>query len=280
MSNWSAWDNHNIWDKVLIQGKPSPVADKTLAIILIICVVVGLPGNAISFAFFIRRKTKNISLSLYSVITVVDCITNLLVIAVAKVLYENRDPGWFRNKHFCKFWAISYEMVTQNSLFLVMMISVTRAISIVRPQYKISRKAVMISIAVYPAEYLLERAFGAHKSIRDIYGFSPDDPICWVNSLSKYGHLIQTLLIAIKVGVPSIITFIAFVLCLNRLYSTKKAGSMDKIYRASLTVALFTLIFLLCNLPYFVGVFLFAIAVNIQHPNYPPGRKYFNFNLL
>ena len=270
-SEWSPWTSHTVYTRDLLGEGYSVSVDTFLGVVMVIFSVIGFIGNAVSFIYFINRTTTNISLKLYSVISLTDSITSLLVIAAAKVLFEKRDPGWFRNIHFCKFWAISYEIACQYSLFLVTMISVTRAITIVRPQYRINVTAVKIALILHPLEYLLERVIGTHEAVRDVYGYSIDDPTCWVTSQLKAGHIAHQILIAAKVGVASIATFVAFVASVVKLGGSKKTGSMEKIYRASATITIFTLVFLVCNLPYFLNMLVYGISVYATYPDYPPG---------
>ena len=270
-SEWSPWTNHRVYTKDFLSQGFSVDVDTFLGVVIVLCGVIGFLGNAVSFIYFINRTTSNISLKLYSVISFTDSITSLLVIAAAKVLFEKRDPGWFWNIHFCKFWAISYEIVCQYSLFLVTLISVTRAITIVRPQYRINVTAVKIALILHPVEYLVERVIGTHQAVQDAYGYSIDDPTCWVTSQSQTGHIIHQILIAAKVGVASIATFIAFAASVAKLGGSKKTGSMEKIYRASVTITMFTLVFLVCNLPYFLNMLVYAISMYATYPAYPPG---------
>ncbi|KAL5271272.1 hypothetical protein ACHWQZ_G001795 [Mnemiopsis leidyi] len=278
-SQWSPWNNHQAYTFDFLGVGPSIEVDTFLGVVLVLCGVIGFLANVLSFIYFINRTTTNISLKLYSVISLTDSITCLLIIAVAKVLFEERDPGWFENINFCKFWAISYEIACQYSLFLVTMISVTRAITITRPQFRINVTAVKIALVIHPVEYLLERAVGTHVAVRDVYGFSVDDPTCWVTSQLKSVHIVHQILIAAKVGVASIATFIAFTASIAKLGKSKKTGSMEKIYRASVTIAIFTLVFLVCNLPYFLNMLVYAISMYLTHPDYPPGvyKKYFMY---
>ena len=279
-SEWSTWDNHAVYTWDALEVGPSKAYDKILGIIIVLCSLIGLPANIISFIHFTKRKTTNISLKLYSVISLTDSIICLLIIAFAKVLFEERDPGWFRNIHFCKFWAIAYEIVSQYSLFLVTMISVTRAITIVKPHYRINTKLVLVALVLYPVEYLLERVIGTHDGVRDTYGYSIDDPVCWVTSQLHYGHIVHQILIAVKVGLASIATVVAFAVSTRKLGRSKNIGSMEKIHRASITITIFTLIFLVCNLPYFFNLFIYGISVHLTFPDYPPGKVILSVHIL
>ena len=268
---WSTWDNHKVWTYDMLQVGPSAPFDKFLGSTLILCTLIGLPGNIISFIYFTKTATANISLKLYSVISFTDSITSLLIIAFAKVLFEGRDPGWFTNIHFCKFWAIAYEMVCQYSLFLVTMISVTRAITIVKPQYRINVTAVKVALILHPVEYLLERVVGTHVGVQDTYGYSIDDPTCWVSSTKRNAHIAHQMLIAFKVGVASVATFIAFAVSVRKLRGHRNVGSTEKIHRASVTITIFTLVFLLCNILYFFNMLVYGISMYVHYPEYPPG---------
>ena len=92
-SEWSTWKNHAVFQVDLLGKGFSDGVDKFLGVVLFLCGVIGFPANVVSFIYFIKRITTNISLKLYSVISLTDCITCILIIADAKVLFEKRDPG-------------------------------------------------------------------------------------------------------------------------------------------------------------------------------------------
>ena len=282
-TEWSTWKNHQAYTVDFLAEGASDTLDTFLGVVLILCGVIGFPANFLSFIYFINRTTTNISLKLYSVISLTDGFTCLLVLADAKVLFENRGPGWFENIHFCKFWAISFEILSQYSMFLVMMISVTRAITIVKPQYKIDKKKVIICLVLFPCEYILERVIGTDNAVQDMYGFSIDHPFCWVNSYKQKVRTIFKTLTALKICLASIAIFLAYLVSMKALFGGSRAGSMDKIHRASITITLFTLIFLICNIPYFFNEVTHTISVYVAFNEYPPGKKFesfYNFNLI
>ena len=153
------------------------------------------------------------------------------------------------------------------------MISVTRAISIVKPHYKISKKMVVICLVLFPCEYILERVIGIHGAVAEMYGFSIDHPFCWVNSYGKVRTVFKTLT-ALKICLASVATFLAYIISMKTLLGGSKAGSMDKIHQASITVTLFTLIFLICNIPYFFNEVIHTISVHVaSEGEYPPGKS-------
>ena len=65
---------------------------------------------------------------------------------------------------------------------------------------------------------------------------------------------------------------------MKTLHGGSKAGSMDKIHQASITITLFTLIsliFLICNIPYFFNEVIHTISVHMAlHHEYPPGKSH------
>ena len=107
-------------------------------------------------------------------------------------------------------------------------------------------------------EYILERVIGIHGAVQEMNGFSIDHPFCWVNSYKKFRTVFKTLT-ALKICLASVAIFLAYLVSMKTLHGGSKAGSMDKLHHASITITLFTLIFLICNIPYFFNEVIHTI---------------------
>ena len=141
-------------------------------------------------------------------------------------------------------------------MFLAMLLSVTRAIAVSLPFYKVSKSAVIGSFVIYSSYMVIVSsvinlfAFSfeyKNEASYCILGYTERDvvaDIMWM--VYSIEHLIIT-------GVPPILAFISFVVCtLNLRKASVSAASQEHNNRASTTIAMFTGLFLICNLPYFV----------------------------
>ena len=72
------------------------VWDKILGTILVLCTVVGMPGNLISLGYFWFTKKKDLATLLYIAICCIDLFTSFAHFPVMIVLLDNR---WVKHKH-------------------------------------------------------------------------------------------------------------------------------------------------------------------------------------
>ena len=268
MSNGTTYNSH-VYMMYRLPEDPSKPGDTFLGTILILCSALGIPGNLLSLSYFLHTKNvKNVSALLYKAICLVDLTTSVFTLPAAHVLFTARRPGLFNNYTFCVTWVVIYEYLQVMSIFLVMLISVTRSVSIVSPARKIPARAVLLAIILYTLLILTERVLGTHQALKYSYAFSPDDPNCWGISefQGQWPFFLQATLYALRVGLPSIITFLSFVVSCWKLATMKKVGEGASFKRASVTIAWFTGIFLACNLPFFVNVSLLSITVFAGFP--------------
>ena len=124
------------------------VFDGIIAECLLICLVIGLPGNALSLVYFIKTRSRNLPNLLYMTVCSVDMVTCLIHVPVTINLLNKRDPGLLGNEYFCGVWYFTLLIVQQLSVFVVMVISITRTIVITFPFYQINKNLVFTSILV------------------------------------------------------------------------------------------------------------------------------------
>ncbi len=112
----------------------SPIWDKIIGTMLILCALFGAPANLLALKFF--RTTKrmgDLTAGLYIAISCVDICTCIAQIPVALSLLSNRYPVLFNNMVFCAAWIVFVEFFHRISMFLVMLLSDTRCIAIALP---------------------------------------------------------------------------------------------------------------------------------------------------
>ena len=121
------------------------VYDYILAGIITISMVTGLPGNLISLMYFLTRKKKDFSTLIYTWVCATDVCTFLIQLPVTTALFNNREPGIFDEKIFCIGWTVVFYYLQRMSMFLVMLLSVSRSIKMVFLQYKIRKRFLITS---------------------------------------------------------------------------------------------------------------------------------------
>lgn len=127
-----------------------PLLDKLLAAILALGACIGIPANLLALTYFLTKPAPgDIATLLYTIICILDMCTCALQLPVAHTLLRGRDPGLFNSHIFCEIWVVGFHFNTGCSMFLVMLLSVTRAISIKLPFHQTRRRTVVASIGVY-----------------------------------------------------------------------------------------------------------------------------------
>ena len=73
----------------------SPLGDKLLSLLLALCELIGMVGNALALLFFCSTQRKDMAGQLYIVICVVDIFTSIAAIPVNMSLWQSREPLLF-----------------------------------------------------------------------------------------------------------------------------------------------------------------------------------------
>ena len=238
--------------------KPLIIADRIIAGILINCFIVGFVGNAMALNYFITAEKNKLLGNLYVIITATDLFTCVLQTPVAASFIMNRNPGIFKFVEFCAFWTIMFEFLQVSSIFLVMLLCVTRAVAIKFPLCTIDARAIVRIYYGYGFAIFLES--GVRHLFDVYYMFVSDIGYCVKGSNKPAWSLYANVMNIISIGVPSAITFFSFVLSITELRSQNMRPSKVVANRASVTIAIFTAIFLVCNVPFFSNVILFVIT--------------------
>ena len=255
------WSSETFSDHVILLDpsyKPSRQGDLFIASILAICLVIGVTGNILALYYFVTCEKKKLAGRLYIAISFTDICTCVAHIPVMLSLYGYRHPVFFNSLVFTVFWTILFEHLQNTSIFLVMMMSVTRALAIRIPFYKINPPHLIAAFCIYSvamaAETLIRHQFGVYYLyIMDIaYSVKGSENPTW----SFYSNISNLSLI----GLPSIIIFVSFILSAVKLYRQQVPPSKRLAHKASTTIAIFTAIFLFCNIPFFGNTVAFVLS--------------------
>ena len=234
-------------------------SDRVVGSVLILAILVGLLGNGSAVCYFWSRRKRTIHDLLYLAITTVDFLTVLLVIPVVLPLFNYRYSMLFKSKVFCTACASVIMFTARMSMFLAMMICITRTIAMKCPNRILSRFWV-IGVIVGYATYMLviyliylpqrwqygEYYFHLSSCILETLDFTTTKAI-----FATYFGMIS---FAVELTLPSLITFVCFVVS-TRVLMTRPAlnNETDKrIRRVSVTISIFTAVFLALNIPCFL----------------------------
>eukprot|EP00116_Pleurobrachia_bachei_P003063 sb/3463325/ len=253
-------------DHVIVVPLPlpsAPIWDGIIGALLLVCLVMGTAGNTIAVRYF-SVTGINFAHLLYTMISVVDLLTSVSYFPISICLFTKREPGIFNNFTICAGWTIIFRFLQKISTFLVMIMSVYRAFLIALPFHKVKTKGIIFSVVFYVMFLVIIDAI----MTRD-YKYLSVGPFCVDSPLADGGNTtvyfpwdtVHKTLTTIELGVPSIIAFFSFITCVYKLSRPcDTAFQSERNKRAAVTVAIFTGVFLFCNLPFFTLMVLNTIT--------------------
>ena len=248
--------------------------DILIASLAVILIVFGLVGNSTSLIYFWQRRKGSIHPKLYVMICSVDILTCLIFLPVLVSLFNNRNPGLFLNPIFCKIWTLAMTLVWKLTMFLVMLVSVTRTLALTYPYYNIRSGFIMLSVVIYAGIICLVDV-GVIAGGWFTAEYKNKEAMCDIRMLDEekraphyfYSFLIQTELLLL-----SAVVFLSFVFGTYRLIKKRRErnsrrskmvlGSREDamFLQVSVTIAIFTAVFLSCHLPvYFLQLSYFLM---------------------
>ena len=130
-------------------GKFNQAADIAYGTIFILCFLIGTIGNSISFTFFSSKK-RDISSVIYILITATDILVSIVALPVGISFCSQRQPGFIFGSDFgCESWVCLWYGSISISIFLVLCLSISRTLSLIRPFQKQKVKHLLIAVSTY-----------------------------------------------------------------------------------------------------------------------------------
>ena len=105
--------------------------------------------------FYYFSKRQDFSCLIYTLVCGIDICTCILPIPVIIALFNARKPGLFSETLFCVPWTILLYFLQRMSMFLVMLLSVSRSIKMIFIRYEIKKKLILASFIVYSLAMIL-----------------------------------------------------------------------------------------------------------------------------
>ena len=246
------------------------IYDTLLAVTLTLCTLVGLPGNIVSLLYFYSSKQRNFSSLIYSLVSIVDICICVVQIPVMIALFNTRRPGIFAEPTFCKAWNAAFFYLQQMSMFLVLLMSVSRSIKVIFLQYQIRRRYLVVSFLLYSCiiaiRFTMVWIFG--RGDHTMFAYRHEDVQCFYDLKTEPFSYIDQLIYSLCVGIPPIVTTISFVIFIVVVCQKSKVSQMNKTRRqAAVTMGMFTILFLTCNLPCLVNNTLWFVT-KLYHGNF------------
>jgi hypothetical protein len=246
-------ETHVVYFEELQGVRATRSADIFIGVLLIISVITGIAGNISAAIYFWKKRKSSLPDLLYTIISISDIFTSIVSILMIPTLFNSRLPTLFESLPICGAFALLFNHLHGFSMFMVMLISVTRAIAILAPFYEINRERVIAACIAFEIFWIiLDATFLGTTRLKIVYHAQPascglisgSDIIAW----DTYVIIYLSWMIA-----GSIAVLISFVFSLRAIAVRKRSeirSPVEKRFmKVSVTITLFTALFLLCNLP-------------------------------
>ena len=251
--------------------------DALFGTILLIISLFGTTFNIFSFIYFkTQSSTGNILFfrRLYSTITLTDTLMCVSMVPVIESAFSSgREGAMFTNENFCLFWTVVWTLLPQLSVFMVAVLSLSRLALLVRPSLRINPSIAMllpvlcVAWSVGSSVGLIFVVGATQRYYKNWLGctyntFRPEDMTRKLTESDLADGLILRVILNIVPAASPIPITISFLLSMWFLHqaikSTKKlSGSLEKQVEATKTVILFTLLYIILNIPYISSLVFF-----------------------
>lgn len=128
---------------------PSPTADDIFGSLHTVCFIVGVIGNAVLLSYFTTRIKHDLPTILYMCCCANDIITSTLGLFVAICFFHHREPGLFGNPAFCKCWALLSRINQRVTVFIIMVLTISRTVRLVFPLRQVRRRFALVSVCIW-----------------------------------------------------------------------------------------------------------------------------------
>ena len=266
----------------------SPTGDVLLGAVLVFCMVIGVPGNVLAVAHFVisyRESKQGTNQSVFNLLYSVIGVTDILICATLfpniQVFFNGRDSPLFQDSTFCVCWGFLWEILPFFSVFLVMVLSISRTKTLYHPLVKFSEGFASLVITLY-IFVLSIKIISPILVIHEVMGIEHQHG-SFVNS--KYGAychvyvresetfwMVSSTVNWILLVMPIFPIIVSCVLTIYKLAISRRASMRTMTpnvvqTRATITVVIFTATYILYNIPIFLNYLLFAITV-YNHKQY------------
>ena len=263
------------------------------AVVYIICMMVGIPGNLISLQYFItcaRQNTTTGNKTFFNNLYILTSLTDLVICVtlppvIVSFMYQ-RGEGWFACALFCQLWGVLWEMLPYISVFFVGIMSISRTAVLIKPLWQLNTRLQWILTVGY-CIFLILRTVCPIWLKAATYEYVPSDVYCYELPTADWSYKFNSISRSLTLAAPVIPICISCttsytIIVLNerrqartrrpsraRLPLCKPVGKPDLAQlkklksspmNATMTILIFTIAYIVFNIPVFVNYLLMSIA--------------------
>ena len=246
--------------------------DITYGTICIFCFTIGFPANILSFIFF-HKKSNDLPCTLYKFNAINDSIICFITVSMAHPFLNERSPGFVNsNSVTCLLLSYLWIMSMRLSIYLVIVITLSRSLALVFPFRKVPLVPILVSIIIYGI-FVIGQYFVSQIVGKVDYGYFSDDASCSFmftdNSRSIFWEVVMTISYIIPVFVVLIFTSISgyFIMRKKSIVQSGNTSLMEARRKATITLVIFASIYLFFNSPIAVYFIIQTIDASILYWN-------------
>ena len=246
---------------------PYALADITVGIFLITLCFFGAFGNSLALFFFYAKGQRKGSVHnmLYAIISGCDTILLITMMLYLPTLLTNRAEMLFGNSTFCISFVLVLMTLGRFTWLMVVTISTCRTICIIFPHYVMRARTIEMGLVAYFLMVVFIDILGLALGWQKTRFFITAASCVYIRTEAApaWFKIFWTINILTQFIIPSILIFASFLVSTVALLKrTTIQNETDKTFRrASITITLFTAVFLFCNIPCFAFQIIFTISL-------------------
>ena len=243
--------------------------------VYLVCFLVGSTANLLSLVHFsiVKRSTSTMIHRIMNFTDFIFC--SIIALPPGISMVSGLEPHLFSWDIFCDFWYISFIVSFRFSIFIIAILSITRAIMIVYPLTRISRKLILSLFAMY-FTYLVLRCLIPYHYNRAT--FQENVSVCVIKLTREELTKIQYILVfsSLETVLP---LFPITISCIVSLYTLRKSIQHQNLvrdrnmshqpqiadsslkYRAGVTVIILTSVYIIFSITYIMDYFFAFLDV-------------------
>ena len=248
-------------------------ADVTYGLICCLSFLIGTLGNIVSFLYF-KSKKGDISSATYMIITLNDMVISLLTLPVGISFLFKRQPSIiFGSEYGCVVWSNVWYISLTLSIFLVICLSTSRTISMLRPFKQQKIRYLLVAVMIY---------FMLQSTITIGYYMLDSSEIIYSNNFTYCefhvsGTPSQAAVIILNVSdsvsflAPAFVVAVSCTISVGLLRRKNNVVQQRELQRsrrrATETILLFALLYGICNVPLIFDFILRTCSQFTDEPN-------------
>ena len=238
------------------------LGDSIIGYSTLLVAAVGLLGNTLLLSYFLcNRAWRRLSDTLYFLTCQVDVVIIVFHMPVSLSLIDQRAPSlWFRSELGCGVWGVVWNTAMRLSIFIIMILTITRMLILVYPFKRIRKLYILVLIGVY---FILEFTQALIPFFFDLeYRYVEQITMCtWPESKvftypSNQFYIWFFYRAIFEFATPFIVIIVCCIISITSLRRSKRAAKYNPHdyvpntkNSATITIILLACAYIVCNTP-------------------------------